>query len=93
MILQGPGRKPRDVRGNAGPTKGKQPMKISARNQLSGTVSAITPGAVNGQIKVDIGGGNVITSSITEEAIADLGLAVGDTVTVIVKASDVLIGK
>jgi molybdopterin-binding protein len=68
-------------------------MKISARNQLSGTITAITPGAVNGQIKVDIGGGNIITSSITEEAIGDLGLKLGDAVTVIVKASDVLIGK
>lgn len=68
-------------------------MKISARNQLSGKVVSITKGAVNGQLKVDIGGGNIITSSITEEAIADLALAVGDTVTVIVKASDVLIGK
>jgi len=68
-------------------------MKISARNQISGTVTTITPGAVNGQIKVDIGGGNFITSSITEEAIAELGLAVGDSVTVIIKASDVLIGK
>ena len=68
-------------------------MKISARNQLSGTVTAVTDGAVNGTIKVDIGGGNVITSSITEEAIADLELKVGDTVTVLIKASDVLIGK
>ncbi len=68
-------------------------MKISARNQLAGTITAITPGAVNGTVKVDIGGGNVITSSITEEAIADLGLEVGDRVTVLVKASDVLIGK
>jgi molybdopterin-binding protein len=68
-------------------------MKISARNQISGTIVAITPGAVNGTVKIDIGGGNVITSSITEEAIADLALAEGDTVTVIVKASDVLIGK
>ena len=68
-------------------------MKISARNQLSGKVVSITKGAVNGQLKVDIGGGNIITSSITEEAIADLALAVGDTVTVIVKASDGLIGK
>ncbi|HEY6814400.1 MAG TPA: TOBE domain-containing protein [Croceibacterium sp.] len=48
---------------------------------------------MNGTVKVDIGGGNVIISSITEEAIADLGLAVGDRVTVFVKASDVLIGK
>jgi len=68
-------------------------MKISARNQLNGVVTAITPGAVNGQIKVEIGGGNVITSSITEEAIGDLGLAVGDKVTIFIKASDVLIGK
>ena len=68
-------------------------MKISARNQIAGTVTSITPGSVNGQIKVDIGGGNIITSSITEEAIADLGLAVGDRVTVLIKASDVLIGK
>jgi molybdopterin-binding protein len=68
-------------------------MKISARNQVPGIVTAIHPGAVNGTVKVDIGGGVVITSSITEEAIADLGLAEGDAVTVIVKASDVMIGK
>lgn len=68
-------------------------MKLSARNQISGTIIAITPGAVNGTVKVDIGGGNVVTASITEEAIHDLGLAIGDNVTVIVKASDVLIGK
>jgi len=68
-------------------------MKISARNQIAGTIVEIRPGAVNGTIKVDIGGGNVVTSSITEEAIADLALAAGDRVTVIVKASDVLIGK
>ena len=68
-------------------------MKLSARNQISGTIVSITPGAVNGSIKVDIGGGNVVTANITEEAIADLGLATGDTVTVIIKASDVMIGK
>ena len=68
-------------------------MKLSARNQFTGTVTAITPGAVNGTVKVDIGGGNIVTASITEEAIADLALAVGDTATVVVKASDVLIGK
>jgi molybdopterin-binding protein len=68
-------------------------MKISARNQISGTIVSITPGAVNGSVKVDIGGGNVVTANITEEAIADLALETGDTVTVLVKASDVLIGK
>jgi molybdopterin-binding protein len=68
-------------------------MKLSARNQIAGTIVAIAPGAVNGSIKVDIGGGNVVTASITEEAIRDLALRQGDTVTVIVKASDVMIGK
>jgi len=68
-------------------------MKLSARNQISGKITSITPGAVNGSIKVDIGSGNIITASITEEAIQELGLAEGDTVTVIVKASDVMIGK
>jgi molybdopterin-binding protein len=67
-------------------------MKISARNQIRGTVVSVTPGAVNGTVKVDIGG-NIVTSSITGEAIADLGLMRGDAVTVIIKASDVLIGK
>lgn len=68
-------------------------MKISARNQIPGTIVAIVPGAVNGTVKVDIGHGIVIASNITEEAIADLALAPGDAVTVIVKASDVMIGK
>lgn len=68
-------------------------MKISARNQISGTIVSVTPGAVNGSTKVDIGGGNIVTANITEEAIADLGLATGETVTVIIKASDVMIGK
>lgn len=68
-------------------------MKISARNQIGGTVTAITLGAVNATVKIDIGGGNVVTSSITNEAIDDLGLAIGDGVTVIIKSSDVLIGK
>lgn len=68
-------------------------MKISARNQIKGMIIEVTHGAVNATIKVDIGGGNVITSSITDDAVRDLGLAVGDTVTMIVKASDVLIGK
>jgi molybdopterin-binding protein len=68
-------------------------MKISARNQLPGTVAAITPGAVNGTVKVELEGGLIVTASITEEAIGDLGLQPGDRVTVIVKASDVMIGK
>lgn len=68
-------------------------MKLSARNQIPGTVLSVERGAVNGTVKVDIGGGNVITSSITEEAIDELALTQGDRVTVVLKASDVMIGK
>lgn len=68
-------------------------MKINARNQLSGRVASIQPGAVNGSVKVDIGNGMIITANITEEAISDLALSEGDQVTVLIKASDVLIGK
>lgn len=67
-------------------------MKLSARNQLPGQIVVLSPGAVNGTVQVDIGG-HVVTASITNEAITELGLSVGDVVTVIVKASDVLIGK
>jgi molybdopterin-binding protein len=68
-------------------------MKISARNQFAGTLVSVTPGAVNATVKVDIGGGHIVTSSITNEAADDLALAEGDAVTVIVKSTDVLIGK
>lgn len=68
-------------------------MKISARNQIAGTVISVIHGAVNGTVKVDIGNGTIITSSITNEAIEELALKRGDAVTAIVKATDVLIGK
>ena len=66
-------------------------MKISARNQLKGEVTEVKTGPVNSQIKVDIGGGNVITSMITSDAAADLGIAEGKSVYVIVKASEVML--
>lgn len=68
-------------------------MRLSARNQFAGTIAAVQPGAVNATVKVDIGGGHIVTSSITNEAVADLALAPGDRVTVLIKSSDVLIGK
>jgi molybdopterin-binding protein len=68
-------------------------MKLSARNILTGKVEVVTKGAVNGTVKIDIGNGKHITSSITNEAIDDLGLKVGDEVSAIIKSSDVLIGK
>lgn len=50
-------------------------MRLSARNQFTGTSTVLQLGAVSAIVKVDIGGGNVVTSSITNEAVEDLGLA------------------
>lgn len=67
-------------------------MKISARNQITGTVTDIKDGVVTAQVTVDIGGGNTIVSSITMDSVKNLGLAPGKPVTAIVKASDVMLG-
>lgn len=66
-------------------------MKISARNVLTGKVVEIKEGPVNSQIRVDIGGGNTITSMITTDATRDLGLEVGGEVHVVIKASEVML--
>lgn len=66
-------------------------MRISARNQIKGTVLEVTKGATTSHVRVDIGGGQVMTSSITNEAVDDLALKVGGSVVVVVKASDVMI--
>jgi molybdopterin-binding protein len=68
-------------------------MRISARNQLKGTVEAVEKGQTTGHVRIDIGNGVVVTASITNEAIDELGLAAGDAVTAIIKASDVMVGK
>jgi len=68
-------------------------MKLSARNALKGRIEGIQKGAVTTTVKVDVGDGKHITSSITNEAAEDLALKVGDEVTAIIKASDVIIGK
>ena len=68
-------------------------MKLSARNQISGKILEVTKGQTTAHIRIDIGGGNIITSSITNEAVDDLALAAGDTVTAIIKSSDVIVGK
>jgi len=66
-------------------------MKISARNVLKGKVLEIKEGPVNSQIRVDIGGGNTITSMITTDATKELGIAVGGEVHVVIKASEVML--
>lgn len=67
-------------------------MKLSARNVLKGTVKDVKKGAVAAQVTVDIGGGNVITSTITVDSADDLGLAAGKEVSVVIKASEVILG-
>ncbi len=66
-------------------------MRISARNQIKGTVLAVEKGATTAHVRIDIGVGATITASITNEAVDELGLAVGSAATAIVKASDVLV--
>ena len=67
-------------------------MKLSARNQLSGTVVAIEKGAVNGIVAIEVAPGLVITSSITNTSIEELGLTEGSEAVAVIKASSVMVG-
>ena len=67
-------------------------MKLSARNQIKGKVLEIVKGATTSLVLVEIARGKVITSSITNEAVKDLDLKIGRAATVVIKASDVMIG-
>ena len=66
-------------------------MRISARNQIKGTVVEVKKGATTSHVRVDIGNGQIVTSSITNEAVDELGIKAEGKVTVVVKASDVMI--
>ncbi|MFT0846570.1 molybdopterin-binding protein [Actinomycetaceae bacterium L2_0104] len=67
-------------------------MKLSARNQLKGTIVAVEEGAVNGIVKIEVAPGVVVSSSITNSSIEELGLAVGGTAYAVIKASNVMVG-
>ena len=67
-------------------------MRLSARNQLKGTVVAVEPGVVNGIVRIELAPGLVISSSITNEAIEELGLKVGAEAVAVIKASSVMVG-
>jgi molybdopterin-binding protein len=67
-------------------------MKISARNQLKGTIVDVVKGATTSHIRIDIGRGVVVTASITNEPIDELKLAKGNPATAVIKASDVMVG-
>jgi molybdopterin-binding protein len=66
-------------------------VKISARNQLKGKIVDIKKGATTAHIRIDVGNGLVLTSSITNDAVDDFGLKVGGTAIAVVKASDVMV--
>jgi molybdopterin-binding protein len=68
-------------------------MKLSARNILPGKVVAVTKGSTTAHVKLELASGLTISSAITNEAVDDLAIKVGDTVSAIVKSSDVMIGK
>jgi molybdopterin-binding protein len=68
-------------------------VKISARNLIKGKVVEVKKGAVAAQVKVDIGGSNVLTSMITVGAVEDLGLEKGQEVSVIIKSTEIMIGR
>ena len=65
-------------------------MRISARNQLPGRVTGISQGEAIANVEIDVAGHRIV-SSITVEAVRDLGLAEGSDVVVVIKASDVML--
>jgi molybdopterin-binding protein len=66
-------------------------MKLSARNQIKGTIKSVTKGQTTAHVEIDIGGG-VVTAAITNEAVEALALKVGQTAYAVIKASDVMVG-
>ncbi|TPG49329.1 transporter [Roseomonas nepalensis] len=68
-------------------------MKLSARNQIKGKVTTVQKGQTTGHVHIDIGNGITVHASITNEAIDDLALKVGDDAIAVIKASDVMVAK
>jgi molybdopterin-binding protein len=67
-------------------------MEISARNQLGGTVKSIKLGEVMAEVSVDVGGQEVV-AAITRESVERLGIKEGDSVTAIIKATEVMLAR
>lgn len=66
-------------------------MRISARNRLKGRIVEVRKGQTTAHVRIDVNG-TIVTASITNEAVDELKLAVGQTAYAIVKASDVMVG-
>jgi molybdopterin-binding protein len=68
-------------------------MRLSTRNQLTGTITEVTLGTVMATVKVRLDGGDqIVTASITKDAAEDLGLETGKAATVLIKSTEVAIG-
>jgi molybdopterin-binding protein len=68
-------------------------MKLSSRNQIKGKIVDIVKGPIMAKIKIDIGGGNNLTSVITGDAANEMNLMVGDEIVAIIKATSIMLGK
>ena len=66
-------------------------MKLSARNKLKGKIVEVKKGATTAHVRLEIAPGQIVTASITNEAVEELGLKAGGAAIAIVKASDVMI--
>jgi molybdopterin-binding protein len=67
-------------------------MKLSARNQIAGTVRSVKPGATTTHVTIEVSPTVIITAAITNEAAEELQLKVGMAATAVIKASDVMVG-
>lgn len=68
-------------------------MQISARNKIEGTIRGIQKGEVASTVKIEISKPTTMTSMVTKEAVEELGLKEGDKITVVIKASEILLLK
>jgi molybdopterin-binding protein len=65
-------------------------MKISARNVLKGKIVDVVKGATTAHVRIDVGG-TIVTASITNESVDDLGLVKGMSASAVIKSSDVMV--
>ena len=66
-------------------------MKLSARNQLKGTIYSIDTGSVNDIVKIKLSSGDIISATITKQSVQELGLEVGRPAYAVIKASSVMV--
>jgi molybdopterin-binding protein len=68
-------------------------MQLSARNIFKGKVVDTTAGPIMAKVRVDIGSGNIVTAIVTADAVSALGVGIGDEISVVIKATEVMLAK